>query len=85
MKAVEDRNYLAGCLALLLVAGGLFWLATRNPDAGERADRAAAIRDECIRAGRAAFRARQPGAGMSRNQAADLVAGCFREARLRSN
>ena len=84
MQVVEDRNYLAGCLALLLVAGALFWLATRDPDAGGRAERAAAIRDDCIRAGRASFQARHPGAVMSRRQEADLVSGCFREARLRS-
>ena len=85
MKAVEDRNYLAGCLALLLIAGGLFWLATRDPDADGRAERAVAIRDDCIRAGRASCQARNPGAVMSRGQAADLVSGCFREGRVRSN
>lgn len=84
MKAVPDRNYLAGCLALLLLAGGALWLVLRDPDAGTRSDRAAALREECVRAGRAAFRARHAGAEMSREQAADVVAGCFREAQVRS-
>ena len=84
MKAVEDRNHVAGCLALLLVAGAALWLALRDPEAGGRSDRAAALREECVRAGRAAFRARHPGARMSREQAADLVAGCFSEARRKS-
>ncbi len=84
MKIVGERHTLAGCLALLLLAGGLFWLAARNPDAGERADRAAAIREECVRNGRAAFRARHARGEMSREQAAELVANCFREARLKS-
>jgi hypothetical protein len=84
MKAVEDRNYVAGCLALLLVAGGALWLMLRDPEAGERSARAAALREECVSAGRAAFRARHPGTPMSREQAADLVAGCFREARRKS-
>jgi hypothetical protein len=84
MKAVDDQNVLAGCLALLLIAGGLVWLAVRNPDAGARSDRAAAIRDACIHRGRAAFRVRHPGVEMSREQAADLVAGCFSEAQQKS-
>lgn len=85
MTAVDNRNAIAGCLALLFIGGGAYWLMTRDPDAAGRADRAAAIREECIRAGRAAFRAHGPGVEMSREQAADLVSGCFREARLKSN
>ena len=85
MKSVQDGNPLAGCLALLLLAGGIWWLASRDPDAGGRADRAATIREACIEAGRAGFRARSPGAEMSRQQAADLVADCFREARSKSD
>jgi hypothetical protein len=75
MAAVEERNSLVGCLALLLVAGGLYYLAS-DPRAGERREREAALREACIRAGRAAFRARSPAAEMTRDQAADLVAGC---------
>ena len=83
MAAAEDRNYAVGCLALLAVAGGLYYLAS-DPRAGERGARAAALRDECINRGRADFRARHPAAEMSREQAADLVARCFGEARRNS-
>jgi hypothetical protein len=83
MKAAEDRNIGAGCLALLLLAGGACYLAS-DPQAGGRAERAAALRDACIRDGRAAFRARHPGAGMTREQAGDLVARCFGEAQRNS-
>lgn len=85
MAAVENKNAIAGCLALLLIGGAAVWLMRRNPDAGDRAERAATIREECISAGRAAFRARQPGVEMTREQAADLVSSCFREAREKSN
>ncbi len=84
MTASEDRNYTVGCLALLLVAGGMYYLAS-DPRAGERRDRELALREECIRAGRAAFRARNPRAEMTREQAGDLVGGCFSEARRNSN
>jgi hypothetical protein len=80
----EDRNYIVGCLALLLVAGGLYYLAS-DPRAGERRDREAALREECIRVGRAAFKARHPAAEMTRAQAGDLVGRCFSEARRDSN
>jgi hypothetical protein len=83
MAAREDRNYTAGCLALLLLAGGLYYLAS-DPRAGERRDREAALRDACIQAGREAFRAGNPAAEMSREQAADLVSRCFAEARRTS-
>jgi hypothetical protein len=78
MAKIPERNLAAGCLALLLLAGGA-WYLTRDSRASERQDRAKAVREECIRAGRAAWRARHR-AEMSREQAADLVAGCFREA-----
>ena len=81
MKAVEERSYVAGCLALLLVAGGGYWLATRDPDAGTRGERAARLREACVERGRAAFRAGHGGADMDRAEAADLVARCFSEAR----
>ena len=84
MKAVEERNVMAGCLALLLVAGGGYWLMTRDPGAGERSGRAAALRDACIDRGRAAFRAGHHGADMTPKQAAELVARCFGEARRRT-
>jgi hypothetical protein len=83
MAAIEDRNYAVGCLTLLLVAGGLYYLAS-DPRAGERREREAALRDECIRLGRAAFRARHRAAEMTREQANDLVAQCFAEARRNS-
>ena len=83
MAAAEDRNYTAGCLALLLVAGGLFYLAS-DLRSGERRDREAALREKCIRDGKAAFRARHRGAGMTRAQAGDLVGRCFSEARRKS-
>jgi hypothetical protein len=66
------------------VAGGLFYLAS-DPRAGERRDREAALREECIRRGRAAFQARNPATEMTRQQAGDLVAACFAEARRNSN
>lgn len=78
-----DRNYSVGCLALLLVAGGALYLAS-DPRAGERREREAGLRDECIRKGRAAFRARHRGAEMNRAQAGDLVGRCFGEARRNS-
>jgi hypothetical protein len=84
MAAVEDRNYTVGCLALLLIAGGLYYLAS-DPRARERPDREAAVREECIRAGRAAFHSRNPAAEMTRRQAADLVGRCFSEAPRTSN
>ena len=56
-----------------------------DPRAGERRDRELALREECIRAGRAAFRARNPRAEMTREQAGDLVGRCFSEARRDSN
>lgn len=84
MATAQDRNYTVGCLALLLVAGGLFYLAS-DPRAGERRDREAALREECIRTGRAAFHARHPAAQMTREQAGDLVGRCFSEARRNSN
>ena len=83
MRTVQDRNHIVGCLALLLVAGGLYWLAS-DPRAGERREREAALREECIRDGRAAFRARNPRAEMNRAQAADLVGRCFSESRRNS-
>jgi hypothetical protein len=83
MTTAWDRNTTAGCLALLLVAGGLYHLAS-DPRAGERREREAVLRDECIRAGRAAFRARNPSAAMTRAQAGDLVGRCFSEARRNS-
>ncbi len=78
MAKVEERNYLVGCLALLLLAGGAYYL-TRDQHARARQDRVAAIREECISTGRMAYRARHR-AEMGREQAADLVAACFREA-----
>jgi len=84
MTTDEDRNSKVGCLALLVVAGGLYYLAS-DPRAGEWRDKVAAVRDECIRTGRAAFEARHPGVAMSREQAADLVGRCFREARRPPN
>jgi hypothetical protein len=84
MTTAGERNYTVGCLALLIVAGAMYYLAS-DPRAGERRDREAALREECIRAGRAAFHARNRGAEMTREQAADLVAGCFAEARRNSN
>jgi hypothetical protein len=80
MAAGEQRNNLVGALALLLLAGGLYWLAS-DEHAGGRADRAAAARERCISDGRAAFRARQGGGEMRREQAADLVGRCFSVAR----
>ncbi|HVQ08622.1 MAG TPA: hypothetical protein VMS43_09320 [Allosphingosinicella sp.] len=84
MAAVEDRNYIVGCLALLLMAGGLYYLAS-DPRAGERRDRQAALREECIRTGKAAFHARHRATGMTREQAGDLVGRCFSDARRNSN
>lgn len=84
MTRAWDRNYAVGCLALLLVAGILYWLAS-DPRAGERREREAVLREECIRAGRAAFRARNPRAEMTRAQAGDLVGRCFSEARRNSS
>lgn len=81
MKAPEERSYLAGCLALLLVAGAGTWLVTSNPEAGRRGDRAAALRDACIARGRAEYRESHAGADMARDAAAELVARCFSEAR----
>ena len=81
--AAEDRKHAVGCLALLIVAGGFYYLAS-DPRGRDRRDRMAAIREECIQAGRAAFRARNPTAEMSRKEAADLVASCFVEARRKS-
>jgi hypothetical protein len=66
------------------VAGGVIYLAS-DPRAGERRDREATLREDCIRDGRAAFRARHRGAEMSREQAGDLVGRCFSEARRNSN
>jgi hypothetical protein len=83
MKTARDWNTGAGCLAILLLAGGAYYLAS-DPRAGGRAERAAPLRDACIRDGRAAFRARHPGAEMSRGQAGDLVARCFGEAQRNS-
>jgi hypothetical protein len=83
MTAAGDRNHIVGCLALLLVAGGLYWLAS-DPRAGGRREREAVLREQCIRAGRAAFRARHRGAEMTRAQAGDLVGRCFSEARRSS-
>jgi len=79
MAAAEDRNHVVGCLALLLVGGGLYYLAS-DPRAGERSAQAVALREECVRNGRAAFGARHPGVEMTREQAADLVGRCFSEA-----
>lgn len=79
-----DRNYTVGCLTLLIVAGGALYLAS-DPRAGERRDREVVLREECIRNGRAAFRARNRGVEMSRAQAGDLVGRCFSEARRNSN
>lgn len=84
MKTARESRAGVGCLALLLVAGGGIWLATRNPDAGTRGDRAAALREACIERGRGAFRAGHAGAEPSRQQAADLVGRCFSEARRRT-
>ena len=67
----------------MIVAAGLFYLMS-DPRAGERREREAALREDCIRDGRAAFRARHRGAEMSRAQAADLVGHCFSEARRTS-
>lgn len=81
MAADKERNYLAGWLALLLLAGGAFYLM-RDSRAGERRDREAALRERCIETGKAAWRSRDPAAPeMSRAQAADLVGRCFGEAR----
>ena len=81
MQAVEQRSFIVGCLALLLIAGGAWWLVTRDTEAGTRGDRAAALREACIERGRAAFRAAHAGADMARAPAADLVTRCFSEAR----
>jgi hypothetical protein len=67
-----------------VVAGGGLWLAS-DPRAGERREREAALREQCIQDGRAAFRARHRGAEMNRAQAGDLVGHCFSEARRNSN
>lgn len=82
--AAKDRNYIVGCLALLLVAGGLVYLMS-GPRAGERRDREAALREACIQTGRAAFRTRNRGVEMGPAQAGDLVGRCFSEARRNSN
>jgi hypothetical protein len=82
--AAKDRNLIVGCLALLLVAGGLVYLMS-DPHAGERREREATLRDACIQEGRAAFRAAHRGAEMDRAQAADLVGRCFSEARRNAN
>ncbi|HEV7660371.1 MAG TPA: hypothetical protein VGO55_11050 [Allosphingosinicella sp.] len=84
MRTGWDRNSTVGCLALLVVAAGALYLAS-DPRAGERREREAALREQCIRDGRAAYRVRHRGAEMSRAQAADLVGRCFGEARLNSN
>jgi hypothetical protein len=84
MKPNVDRSHAVGCLALLLLAAGLYYLAS-DPRAHERRDRELALREECIRAGRAAFRARHPTTQMNREQAGDLVGRCFSEARRDSN
>jgi hypothetical protein len=84
LATAEGRNYAVGCLALLAVAGGLLYL-TSDPRAGERREREAALREACIQAGRAEFRARHRGAEMSRAQAGDLVGRCFSEARRNSS
>lgn len=78
-----DRNYTVGCLALLLVAGGVIYLAS-DPRAGERREREAALREECIRDGKAGYRARHRSAEMSREEAGNLVGRCFSEARRNS-
>ena len=77
MKPYVDRSHAVGCLALPLVAGGLYYLAS-DPRARERRDRGLALREECIRAGR-------PAARMSREKAGDLVGRCFGEARRDSH
>jgi len=84
MTTAEDRNATVGCLALLIVAGGIYYLAS-DPRSGERRERAVALREECIRAGRAAFKARHPRAEMTREQAGDLVGRCFSESQRYSN
>lgn len=81
MNPRGERSFGAGCAALLLLAGGGYWLATRNPEAGTRGERAAALRNACIERGRAAWRAGHGGAEMPRARAADLVGRCFSEAR----
>jgi hypothetical protein len=81
MAAAKDRNYLAGWLALLIVAGAAFYFMS-DPHAGDRRDREGILREQCIAAGRAAHRARNPAnPEMNREQAAELVAGCFSAAR----
>jgi hypothetical protein len=84
MMAAEDRNHIVGCLALLAVAVGLYYLAS-NTSGRERGDREIAIREECIRTGRAAIQARNPAARMTREQEGDLVVRCLNEARRNSN
>ena len=84
MTKAWNRNSTVGCLALLLVAGGIYYLAS-DPRAGERRESAVALRDECIRAGRAAFKARHRGSEMSPEQAGDLVGRCFSEAQTKAN